>query len=51
MKLGPVTRLDKRNTTKLKKNDDGVMSANCDVIVFSPIYGQFTANPEAKFQT
>ena len=40
MKLGPVTKLDKRNKT-LKKIDDDVMSANCDVIVAFPIYGQF----------
>ena len=46
MKLGPETKLDKRNKTtskKKKKIDDGVMSANCDVIVIFPIYGQFGA--------
>ena len=43
MKLGPVTKLDKRNTATPKKFDDDVMSANCDVIVFFPIYGQFAA--------
>ena len=45
MKLGPVTKLDKRNTeTKLSENcDDDVMSANCDVKVFFSIYGQFAA--------
>ena len=43
MKLTPITKLDKRNTVTPKKIDDDVMSANCDVIVFSPIYGQFTA--------
>ena len=51
MKLGPVTKLDKRNTSTSKKFVDKVMSANCDVIVFFPIYGQFAANlkpiPEA----
>ena len=36
MKLGPVTKLDKRNKTTLNKIDDDVMSANCDVIVFFP---------------
>ena len=37
MKLEPMTKLDKRNKTKLKKqNDDDVMSQNCDVIaIFS----------------
>ena len=33
MKLGPVTKLGKRNKITLKKVDDDVMSANCDVIV------------------
>ena len=33
MKLGPVTKLDKRNKITSKKFDDEVMSANCDVIV------------------
>ena len=41
MKLGTVTKLDKRN--KSKKNYDDVMSQNCDVIVIFPIYGQFGA--------
>ena len=43
MKLGPVTKLDKKNTTTSKKFDDEVMSANCDVFVIFPIYGQFGA--------
>ena len=43
MKLGPVTKLDKRNKTTSKKYEDDVMSANCDVIVIFPIYGQFGA--------
>ena len=43
MKLGPVTKLDKRNKTTSKKFDDGVMSENCDVIVIFPIFGQFGA--------
>ena len=37
MKLGPVTKLDKRNKTS-KNIDNDVMSANCDVIVIFPIY-------------
>ena len=41
MKLGPVTKLNKRNKTMSKKFDDDVMSENCDVIVIFPIYGQF----------
>ena len=43
MKLGPVTKLDKRNKTMSKKFDDDVMSENCDVIVSFLIYGQFGA--------
>ena len=43
MKLGPVTKLDKRNKTPWKKLGDGVMSKNCDVIAIFPIYGQFGA--------
>ena len=36
MKLGPVTKLDKRNTVGPKK-------ANCDIIVIFQIYDQFGA--------
>ena len=43
MKLGPVTKLDKRNKTTSKKSDDNVMSENCEVIVIYLIYGQFGA--------
>ena len=43
MKLGTVTKLDKRKTVKSRKFDENVMSANCDVIVIFPIYGQFEA--------
>ena len=39
MKLGPVTKLDKRNTATLKKFDDDIMSGNCDVSVFFLICG------------
>ena len=42
MKLGPVTKRDKRNK-KRQKNDDDVMSENCDVIAIFLIYGQFGA--------
>ena len=38
MKRGPITKLD-----NWKKIDDGVLSANCDIIVIFPIYGQFGA--------
>ena len=44
MKLGPVTKIDKRNKATLsKKFDDDAMSWNCDVIIIFPIYGQFGA--------
>ena len=43
MKLGLVTKRDKRNKTISKKLEDGVMSANYDVILILPIYGKFGA--------
>ena len=43
MKLGPVTKLDKKKKTTSKRFGDAVMSANCGVIVIFPIYGQFGA--------
>ena len=43
MKLGPVTKLDKRNKTTSKIFNDDVMSGNCDVIVIFRIFGQFGA--------
>ena len=43
MKLGPVTKLDKRNKTMSKKFGDDVTLANCDIIVIFLIYGQFGA--------
>ena len=43
MKLGPVSKLDKRNKTTSKNFDDYIMSGNCDVIVIFQIFGQFGA--------
>ena len=43
MKLGPVTKLDKRNKTTSKNLDDYVVSENCDVITIFRIFGQFGA--------
>ena len=43
MKLGLVTKLDKRNTAMAKNLVDNVMSTNCDSIVFFPIYDQSAA--------
>ena len=49
IKQRPVTKLDKSNTTTPKKLDDDVMLANCDVIVFFPIYGHFAATRKRDF--
>ena len=43
MKLGPVTNREKRHPATLKKIYEDVISANCDVIVIFPVYGQFKA--------
>ena len=39
MKPGPVSKIDK----KYNGNENDIMSANCDIIVSFPIYGQFGA--------
>ena len=39
MKLGPVTKLDKRNKKPSKKSDDDVISTKCDVNAIFLIYG------------
>ena len=41
MKLGLVTKLDKRNTARSKTFDE--FSGSCDVIVIFLIYSQFRA--------
>ena len=41
MNHAPVTKLEKRKKTTPRKFNDDVMSANCDVHVIFPIYGQF----------
>ena len=38
MKLGPVTKLDKRNKTTSKRINVHVMSENCDVIAIFRIF-------------
>ena len=43
MKLGPVTKLDKRNKTTSKKVDNDVNSADFGVILIFTIYAQFGA--------
>ena len=43
MKLGPVTKFEKRNKILSTKFDNDIMSTNCDVTVIFLIYGQFGA--------
>ena len=43
MRFGAITKLDERNKTMSKKFENDVISANCDVIVIFPIFGQFGA--------
>ena len=51
MKLGPASKLDKRNITPSKENDDYIMSKNYDIIV-SHFFDLWTiwSNSEAEFQ-
>ena len=49
MKLGPMTKLEKRNTATSKKFDDNDMSVSCDVVIIFPIYGQFGAIRKPDF--
>ena len=41
MKLGSVTKIDKRNKSTSKIFDDDVTSENCDAIIIFSLYGQF----------
>ena len=43
MKLGPVTKLDKKNKKTIIKYGNDVILANCDVIAIFLTYGQFAA--------
>ena len=43
MKLGPVTKIDKRNKKTSSKFGDYAMSVNSDIIVIFPICSQFGA--------
>ena len=49
MKPGPVTKLDKKNKATSKIFGDGIMSANCDVIVIFLIYGQMWSDLKPRF--
>ena len=51
MKLGPVTKLNKRNKTTSKNFDDDVMPQNCDVFSFFLNLCSIWRNPEAGFRT
>ena len=53
MKLGLVSKLDKRNITTSKKFDDDAKSESFDVIAIFPIYGQLGAiwKPDSRFRT
>ena len=47
MKLGPLTKLDKKNKKqRQKKIDDYVMSGNCDIIAIFSDYSQLGAIPK-----
>ena len=50
MKLGPVSKLEKRNKTTSKRVYDDAMSKNCDVIAIFPIYAQFGAIWKPNFR-
>ena len=51
MKLGPVTKLEKRNKMTLRKIDDDVVLRNCGVTAIFRICGQFGAiqKPDSRF--
>ena len=51
MKLGPVTKTDKRKKTVSITFDDDAMPESCDVIVIFPIYGQFGAIRKLDFKS
>ena len=50
MKLGPVAKLDKRNTLTSKNFDDNVVSVNYYAIFFSDL-SLIWSNLEPRFQT
>ena len=51
MKLGPLTKRNKRNKTTLKKFDVDVMSTNYDAIVTFRIFWPIWSSPENGFWT
>ena len=51
MKLGPRSKLDKRNTATSKKLRYDTTSTNCDATVFFFNLWQIYSHPEAGFRT
>ena len=51
MKLGPVTKLDKRNRATSKKFYIDVISEDCDTIVIFWIFDQFGAVRRPDYRT
>ena len=49
MKLGPVTKLEKKKATASKKVYGDVMSANCDAIIIFSMYDEFGAIRKPDF--
>ena len=49
MKVGPVTKHEKKNTVMSKKFNDYITLANCDVMIFFPIFWTVWSHPEARF--
>ena len=43
MKLGSLTKRDKRSETTSKKIEDDITLENCNIIVIFPSFGQFGA--------
>ena len=43
MKLGAITKIDKRNNITSTKLSNDILSENCDVIIIFRIFGQFGA--------
>ena len=50
MKLGPVTKRNKRNKTRSKEFDNDDISTNCDVIAIFSDLRPIWCNLEAGFQ-
>ena len=49
MKIGPVTKFDKRDKIESKRIEDDVILGNCHVIANFPNYNQFGAIQKPDF--